>query len=253
MEYVRLGKTNLLVSRIGFGTSLLKDFADSNDVSTIVHTAYDGGINFFNSTRNKNISEKLLGDALHDLRQDIIISSTTSAKTKEELNSDVHESLMNMHVDQIDLYQYEINSFVPLKDGIDGIYNELLKMKDSGKINHIGAMTEDFDLAKKIINTNLYETLQFPFSMISSLECTELITLCEKHDMGFIAMQPLCGGILSDIPLAFGFLHQYENVVPLWGIQTAEELTQILYFNEHPPIVDDTFKTDVEKTRLFFN
>ena len=184
MEYVRLGKTNLLVSRIGFGTSLLKDFADSNDVSTIVHTAYDGGINFFNSTRNKNISEKLLGDALHDLRQDIIISSTTSAKTKEELNSDVHESLMNMHVDQIDLYQYEINSFVPLKDGIDGIYNELLKMKDSGKINHIGAMTEDFDLAKKIINTNLYETLQFPFSMISSLECPNLLHSAKSMTWG---------------------------------------------------------------------
>ena len=71
--------------------------------------------------------------------------------------------------------------------------------------------------------------------------------------MGFVAMQPLCGGVVDNIPLAFGFLRQYENVIPLWGVKTADELKQILYFNEHPPVIDEKFKEDVERFRMFFN
>ena len=66
-------------------------------------------------------------------------------------------------------------------------------------------------------------------------------------------MQLLCGGIVSNIPLAYGFLLQYENVIPIWGVENQEELDQILYFNDHPPVIDDNFHNDVEKIRQFFN
>ena len=89
--------------------------------------------------------------------------------------------------------------------------------------------------------------------MVSHDESVEIVKLCEEHDVGFIAMQPLGGGIIQNIPLAFGFLHQYESVIPIWGIQTQEELEQILYFYEHPPVIDDKFKADVEHIRNFFN
>ena len=89
--------------------------------------------------------------------------------------------------------------------------------------------------------------------MISSEKTLALVELCASSDMGFLAMQPLCGGVLRNIPLAFGFLHQYEEVVPLWGVQSAEELEQILYFNERPPIIDEQFRKEIDKERLFFN
>jgi len=89
--------------------------------------------------------------------------------------------------------------------------------------------------------------------MISSDDTIELVRLCEEHDVGFIAMQPLCGGVIENIPLAFGFLHQYENVLPIWGVKNQDELNQILYFNEHPPVIDEKFHEDVEKIRMFFN
>ena len=59
----------------------------------------------------------------------------------------------------------------------------------------------------------------------------DLVKKCAKNEIGFIAMQPLCGGVLSNIPLALGYIHQYENVVPVWGARSAEELQQILYFD----------------------
>ena len=80
-----------------------------------------------------------------------------------------------------------------------------------------------------------------------------LLKLCEDNDVGFIAMQPLCGGIVENIPLAYGFLNQFENVVPLWGVQSKEELEQILYFSKHKPQIDEKFQEDVEKIRKFFN
>ena len=107
--------------------------------------------------------------------------------------------------------------------------------------------------AKKAIESGLYETLQFPFNPASSEETIEIVKMCEEYDVGFLAMQPLCGGVIQNIPLALGFLHQYENVVPLWGVQTQEELEQILYFNDHPPVIDEQFNEDIENLRNFFN
>ena len=61
------------------------------------------------------------------------------------------------------------------------------------------------------------------------------------------------GGLLSNLPIALGYLSQFENVVPVWGVHTQEELQQILYFTANPPVIDDQFNKEVEKIRLFFN
>jgi len=253
MEYVRLGKTNLLASRTAFGAMSLKHTGDAETASTLIRKAYEAGINFFDTSRSNGASEKLLGDALYEVRENVIIATKSKASSGQELLRDLDESLDALHCDAIDLYQYETESFVPTADGKDGIYQTLLTMKAAGKIKHIGAVTEDFDTASEIIKTELYETIQFPFSMISPIDTASLVGLCAERDMGFIAMQPLCGGVLSNIPLAFGFLHQYENVFPLWGAETPEELSQILYFNDRPPVIDEAFQRDVEKLRTFFN
>lgn len=253
MEYVRLGKSNLMISRVALGAMSLNKAADEEKAAELVRNAYNQGINFFDTSRNTPDCEKLLGDALGDIRSSVMIASKTSAQSGAELLSDFDSSLNAMHTDTIDLYQYETEGFVPEENARDGIFSALKSLKDSGKIKAIGLATTDIDAAEKAITSGLYDTLQFPFSMISPDETRQLVQLCLENDVGFIAMQPLCGGILTSIPLAYGFLHEYENVIPLWGVQTQEELDQILYFNEHPPVIDDKFKEDVENIRAFFN
>ncbi|MBQ9495730.1 MAG: aldo/keto reductase [Treponema sp.] len=253
MEYVRLGKTNLLASRISFGAMSLQDMQDAELATQLVKKSYDAGINFFDTSHVKRKSEKLLGDALHEIRKNVIVATKSSASSAKELLQDIDESLAIMHMDAIDIYQYEVSGFIPQKDSADRIYQTLVHAKSAGKIQHIGAVTEDFDIAVKIIKSGLYETLQFPFNMISPVETASLVDLCFEHDIGFLAMQPLCGGVISNIPLAFGFLYQFENVFPLWSPRSLEELAHILYFNEHPPVIDDSFQQDIEKARMFFN
>lgn len=253
MEYVRLGKSNLMISRVAIGAMSLNKVEDEEKAAELVRSAYNQGINFFDTSRNTPDCEKLLGDALGDIRSSVMIASKTSAQSGAEIRADLEESLNAMHTDSIDLYQYESDRFMPEANGVDGIYGALKSLKESGKIKAIGLATQDIDIAEKAVTSGLYDTLQFPFSMISPDETRQIVELCRENDVGFIAMQPLCGGILTSIPLAYGFLHEYENVIPLWGVQSQEELDQILYFNEHPPVVDEKFKEDVENIRAFFS
>jgi len=252
MEYVRLGKSNLLISRVAFGGMRLSE-EEAEDAAVLVRKAYDAGINLFDTSRNSPESEKLLGDALYDIRRNIILSTATSAKTSSEVKADLEESLMTLHCDYVDLYQYEAEKFVPLSGGADKIYDTLKELKQQGKIKHIGLITKEYQTAVKAIQSGLYETIQFPFSVITTDENQNIVKLCEENDIGFIAMQPLGGGVVENLPLAIGFLQQFENVVPVWGIRTHENLEQILYFNEHPPVIDEKFREDAEYQKLFFN
>lgn len=260
MEYVALGKSNLLVSRTAFGAMSL-DSAElevygaqaAEKAACLVHQAYDGGVNFFDTAHSKPVCEKRLGAALNGIRQYVFLATKTSAKHADQLRKDLSESLEALGTDTIDLYQIENQEIIPQKDGANGIYNALCELKSKGTIKHFGIATENIQMARGAVISGLYETIQFPFNLLSGEEAIDLVKMCHEQDVGFIAMQPLCGGVVSNIPLAFGFLHQYENVVPLWGARTPEELQQILFFDAHPPVVDEQFKIEAKKVRDFFN
>lgn len=253
MEYVRLGKSNLMVSRVAFGAMSLAKIDDEEKAVSLVQNAYEKGINFFDTTRDASECERLLGDSIDEIRANIVVATKTRAQSGNEILADFETSLNAMHIDRIDLYQYETDNFLPKKGSPDRIYDTLNNLKAQGKVKAIGIAAVDLNVARLAITSGLYDTIQFPFNMLTSEHAMELVHLCEDNDVGFIAMQPLCGGLVENIPLAFGFLHQFENVIPLWGVQTEEELRQILYFNEHPPLVDDKFKKEVEQIRQFFN
>lgn len=233
MEYIRLGKTNLLISRVAFGAMRLSEVKSEEEAALIVRKAYDSGVNFFDASRKNIESEKLLGDALYDIKKNVIVSTTTVSHTPKEIKEELESSLMALHCDSIDLYQFETEKFLPVPGGADKIYDTLQELKKSNKIKHIGIVTTNLETAHKAVDSGLYETIQFPFNVISSEAVTELIKKCEQNVVGFIAMQPLCGGIVDNIPLALGFLQQFENVLPVWGVQSMEQMEQILYFNEH--------------------
>ena len=251
MEYIGLGKSNLLVSRVGFGAMSLSEIDTDENAAILIHKAYDAGINFFDISHSKVESEKRLGACLSGIRQHVILSTETNASTKKEIFQDLDESLLALQSDYVDLFQYEFN---------DENYfnlNELEKtfslLKNRGKIRHVGFVTESVDIAKKALESDLFETIQIPFNLLTGEDTLEILNLCRQKDVGFIAMKPLYGGLVQNIPLAQGFFNQYEDVIPLWGVRNIDELNQILYFNEHPPVVDDKFNEEVEKIRMFFN
>ena len=249
MEYVSLGKTNMMVSRSAFGSLPIQRVKDLEEAVSIVRTAYEGGINFFDTARAYSDSEEKLGFAFYGMRKDVFIATKSAAVTAEGLRDDLTKSLEALQTDYIDLYQLHNPGFFPEPGGKDRLYDTLLTMKSQGKIRHIGITSHSLEIAKHAAESGLYETVQYPFSLLATKEEIELVKLCEKNDVGFIAMKALCGGLITNIPLAFGFIRQYENVVPIWGIQKMEEIQQLLYFESHPPVIDERFNIEAMEER----
>lgn len=260
MEYVSLGKTNLLVSRTSFGAMSLdcKEIEEHGDeaeeiAANLVHQAYDGGVNLFDTSHSRPVCEQRLGKSLHGIRQNILLATKTTADTADKMMVELESSLETLESDFIDLYQIENPSVLPEQKSSDGIYRRLIKLQNEGIIRHFGIATDNIDIANEAVESGLYETIQFPFNILNAEQTIDLVKKCAQKEIGFIAMQPLCGGVISNIPLALGFLHQFENVVPLWGARSADELQQILYFDAHPPVIDEQFKEETAKIRAFFN
>ena len=107
MEYIGLGKSNLLVSRVGFGAMSLSEIDTEENVAILIHKAYDAGINFFDISHSKVESEKRLGACLSGIRQHVILSTETNASTKKEIFQDLEDSLYALQTDYVDLFQYE--------------------------------------------------------------------------------------------------------------------------------------------------
>jgi len=74
MEKIRLGRTNLLVSRVGFGALPIQRVS-LEEAKYILRKAYDNGINFFDTARGYTDSEEKIGHALSDVRDKVIIAT----------------------------------------------------------------------------------------------------------------------------------------------------------------------------------
>lgn len=249
MEYVNLGKTSLLVSRTSFGALPIQRVQDKNESTTIIKKAYDGGINFFDTARAYSDSEEKLGIALNDIRKNVVIATKTASKTKQEVLNDLHTSLKNLKTDYIDIYQLHNPSFVPKPETDDGIYETLKQAQKEGKIRYIGLTNHSRLLALDAVLSGLYDTIQYPFSLLSTQDEINLVKFCEQTEVGFIAMKALCGGLLNKIPLAFGFLRQFENAIPIWGIQKQTEIEEILALEINPPEMTEEFLAAIENEK----
>lgn len=109
---------------------------------------------------------------------------------------------------------------------------------DMVTLGRTGITNHRLSVAKEAIESGLYETLQFPFSYISGEQEQELVQLCKEHEMGFIAMKGLSGGLITNSAAAYAFEAQFEGVLPIWGVQREKELDEFLSYIDNPPRMD---------------
>ena len=248
MDRVTLGKTGITVCRNGFGALPIQRIG-KEDAAYLVRKAYENGVNFFDTARVYTDSEEKLGYATSSFRDKIYIATKTAAKTGEELKKDLETSLSLLKTDYIDIYQFHNPPFCPKPGDGTGLYEAMLEAKKEGKIRHIGITNHRLGVAKEAIESGLYETLQFPFSYISGEKEMELLAMCREKDMGFIAMKGLAGGLLNNSRVCYAFMSQFDNVLPIWGVQRERELDEWLSYNDNPPVMDEEVKSIIEKDR----
>jgi len=248
MTTVTLGKTGITVPKNGFGALPVQRVSLDTAVS-ILRRAYEGGIRFFDTARGYSDSEEKVGAALSDVRENIFIATKAARFTVEQFWQDLNTSLSLLKTDYIDLYQFHNPSFCPKPGDGTGLYEAMLEAKDKGMIRHIGITNHRLDVAKEAILSGLYETLQFPFSYLAGEQELELVRLCKEHNMGFIAMKALAGGTINNAAAAYAYIAQFDNVLPIWGVQRMTELEEFLSFNENPPALTDEISALIEKDR----
>ena len=247
MQTIRLGRTNLIVSKNGFGALPIQR-TDMETAVKILRKAYDGGINYFDTARAYTDSEAKMGAALADVRENIIISTKTANFTVDGFWNDLKTSLETLKTDYIDIYQFHNPDFCPRPGDGTGLYEAMLEAKEKGLIRFIGITNHRLPIAEEAVLSGLYDTLQFPFSYLSGEKDIALVRLCEEHDVGFICMKALAGGLITNAKAAYAALAQYP-IAPIWGIQRESELDEFLVFQDQPVEMTEEMAAVIEADR----
>ena len=247
MKQIVLGKTGIKTPQNAFG-ALPVQRVDMSTAVKLLRRAYAGGMTFFDTARAYSDSEEKLGEAFDGMRDKIYISSKTQAKTPEKFWSDLETTLKNLRTDYLDIYQFHCASVCYRPGDGTGMYEAMVEAKKQGKIRHIGITAHLIGVAEEIVKSDLYETLQFPFSYLANEREIKLVEDTEKAGMGFIAMKGLAGGLLTNSKACMAFMSQY-NALPIWGIQREKELEEWLSFFDESIEMTDEIAAFIEEER----
>jgi len=234
MKPVMLGRTGLKVSRVGMGGIPIQrpPFGEAVD---ILRRAFDLGVCLIDTSRGYGDSEARIGKAIAGRRDDVVIATKGGWRDAELARDCIDESLRQLRTDRIDIWQFHgVNTL----EGYQGLFEPGGAMEaaraaiEAGKILHIGLSSHSPDVARRAIVDGHVETIQIPFNVVGREAGEELAPLAREHDVGFIAMKPFAGGMLRNASLAIRYLLQFDNVVPIPGIERAAEIEEIVALAE---------------------
>lgn len=229
MQTVRLGKTELQVTRVGFGGIPIQRL-DEAEAIRVVQRCLDLGVNLIDTANSYTTSEEYIGKAIAGRRGQLILATKTAAQDRATALEHLELSLKRLNVQVIDLWQlHNVSSFEAYEQvlGSGGALEAAQQALATGKVRHVGITSHSMDVALKAVSSGLFETVQFPFNFVTNEAVEKLVPLALEHDVGFIAMKPFGGGMLSNANLAIKYLLQFDHVVPDPGIEKVQEIEEI--------------------------
>lgn len=250
MDMIRLGKTDLQVSRVSMGCIPLqrRSMADAVD---LLRYAYDSGVNFYDTAHVYTDSEEKIGAAFAGgLRGKVILATKAMSTTYEQTMEQLETSLRRMKTDYIDLYQWHNPANLENFQEERGPYQAMLDAQKAGKIRHIGITNHNLARTYQALESGCFSTVQYPLSPLSADDEFAMADACRARDIGIIAMKAMCGGLLQDGALPYAFLRRYSHIVPIWGVERREELDQFLRLAAMPvQPFDASMEAEVERLR----
>jgi aryl-alcohol dehydrogenase-like predicted oxidoreductase len=211
MKQIRLGRSDLRVSRIAFGTWQLGGEWGATDekaaIAAIRHAA-DQGINFFDTAQGYGFgaSERLLATALEGLPRDQVVIATKGGlrpaagggverdASPDWIRRGVDESLRALRTDYIDLYQVHWpDPAVPFEETAGA----LAELVTAGKIRHVGVSNFDAEQMERFSAAHQVETLQPPYHLFRREIEASILPYARAHDVGVLVYGPLAHGLLS--------------------------------------------------------
>lgn len=231
MEKVRFGKTNLMVSKIAFGAIPIQRLTHDDAVS-VLRGSINLGVNFIDTANGYSDSEEKIGTAIKGMaRADLILTTKSGARDKRTYLEHVDLSLKRMGTDYIDIHQLHGVSSKETYDQVmapGGAFEGMQEAIKAGKIRFPAFSSHNIAVAIEIMKTGKFDAVQLPFNFVDDEAAKESIPLAKEMDIGFIAMKPFGGGLLSDARLAVKYLAQFGSIVPDPGIEKLSEMEEII-------------------------
>lgn len=257
MKKRQLGKSDLYVSELGLGCMSLG--TDARNVQKIIEAALDEGINYFDTADlyDYGENEKLVGAALKNVREQVIIATKVGNRRTEEKNSwtwdpskkhikeAVKASLKRLGIDYIDLYQLHGGT---IDDPIEETIEAFEELKEEGFIRFYGISSIRPNVIREYVKKSNIVSVMLQYSLLDRRPEEEILSLLKKHDIGVVTRGPLAKGLLSEKMLekasSNGYLdysfEQLKELLPLLREKLSQErsMTEIaLQYNLASPAV----------------
>lgn len=239
MRYSELGKTGLVVSELGFGgIPILR--LESAEAERILRHAYDRGVTFFDTANAYRDSEEKIGRTFAGMRDKVVIATKTMRRDAKGAAEHLEQSLRMLRTDYIDIYQLHQVAQENVWETVcapGGALEALQKAREAGKIRFIGVTSHSRTMALKMIQTGLFSTVQFPFNFIEEDAKDDLHPEARRLGVGILAMKPFAGGMIDNANVAFKYLRQFPDVLPLPGFDSVEAVDEVVSFYDQANVV----------------
>ena len=218
------GKTGHVLPIFGHGGSAMSsrfisaygagELISEEDRVKMVRKGYEKGIRYFDTARAYAESERIMGEALEDVRDDVYLATKTGARNADGARRDVERSLKELRTDYLDCVQVHTPGQF---DYAMEVHGELMKMKEEGIIRFIGVTTHIyFENIHKMISTGGFDQVLLAYGYFrrglssvlghSKIEWrNRCLAKANELEMGVVAMKILGANIMN---------HNAKNLVP---------------------------------------
>ncbi len=209
MEYRQLGRTDMKISSISFGSWAIGGNwgkVDDTESYAALNTAVDLGVNFIDTADvyGDGRSEKLIARLLKERKEKIFVATkagrrlsphTADGYNPKNLESFVNRSLSNLGVDSLDLLQLHCPpTQVYYRPEVFEFLDDLTRR---GKIRYYGVSVEKVSEAIKATEYPDIQSVQIIFNMFRLKPSTEFFPISKERKVGIFARVPLASGLLT--------------------------------------------------------
>ncbi len=245
VTYRKLGNSDLLMSPIilgawQYGCERYWGDVPTKDACDVVARAVDKGINTIDTAIGYDGSEQIVGKAIRNIRDKLIIISKGGADPRK-MESRVDISLSRMNLDVIDLYLVHYpDAAIPIEETIGG----MVRLKEKGKIRHVGVSNFSADQVRKAVGAGDIACCEQAYNLLwREIEDTDTLKVCRDHNVGILAYSPLGQGLFTgkirseaDIPRREG------DIRHLTLLFQGEAFTAGLSMVKHLDVLSEKYK-----------
>ena len=224
MEKVRLGRTNLFVTKLGWGGIPIQRVSEEEGVS-VIRAVVDMGVDLLDTARGYTNSEHRIGLALQKTSRQVILSSKSALRT-DKIYGDVQAGLKQMEVKKIPIYHlHAVNHFQDYEKvmGGGGAYEGLKRARDEGLIDYIGITSHNLSVLEKALEEGYFDVIMACYSFLEPEAAQKIFPVAKAKDVGVLTMKPFSGGVIEEAGPALRFALSTPDIVPIPGSETLEK------------------------------